>query len=642
MPSSDKWNFRHLLIHRSYSRPDTLFTAHYDERNGYVKEKDAPFTRCYLLPGSASGMVAQAGVSPPPRRTPTSIPNPGSRVRGPGSGIVNKPGSQVVSLAMQRTPDPDGASSALEPFADAADRIRLDLFAPIGRAADEARAAEEVSEKPGPVAISAFGVATFDWPRADVVARTAATVGRAMLKRWAAPDLKRAREVMPGIAASRWTQLGLDPDTVLGHLQRAADAASGVKVDEAMGALTEPLLPRGWLNRLPEPAQVNLALDTLNRILGPPSSSLNRPPTAIEAAVAKGAAAKGAAFVLDLHTLAPILVDDAGFRLAGTEELFRQFLAVTDRHIVRYTQLTIELDSKAVTGFECLSCYAHYHKGMWKPSAAELADALRQYPRARFQAITFRQLVGVYQTVRDALAGQVADIAIARQRMATASATVPDEPPEPPVSLRRFMPPGCQSIGDAVDRFLKVLTDADMTEIDRRVQSVLEPKAGGLFQLCLNSSAGVEGVIAIMFEEARAHLDQRLGEVALAEMFAERFRTPQQAERAIEQAYQEAEPAWTGNGPWSSSEVAVLACPGGASGETLRELARRAIPIAGLPITDSRDDLTIYREWVSVPLAALPHLGPTASAAYEAMPDTNHCTPHTRLDVTAWLDVDAP
>jgi len=123
-------------------------------------------------------------------------------------------------------------------------------------------------------------------------------------------------------------------------------------------------------------------------------------------------------------------------------------------------------------------------------------------------------------------------------------------------------------------------------------------------------------------------------------MFAERCRTPQQAERAIEQAYQEAEPAWVGNGPWVGSEIAVLACPGGAFGEALRELARRAIPIAGLPVTDSRDDLTIYREWPQVPLAALPHLGPAAAAAYDAIPEATACSAHARLDVTKWMDAD--
>lgn len=611
-----------------YSRPDTVFTAHYDERNGFVKEKDAPFARCYLLPGSASASaVGSVGVSPPPRHTPAGIPNPGSRARG--SGAVAAPAPRAPDLA------------ALKPFAEAAERIRLDLFAHVGRAADDARAAAEQPDKPGPVAVSAFGVAAFDWPRADVVARTASTVGRTLLQQWAAPDLRRAREVMPAAAATRWTQLGLEPDSVLGRLHDAAAATAGGKVDDLLAQLVDPLIPRGWLPRLPEPTQLGVVLDTLNRLLGPPTSSVKRAFTVLEEAVARSAARAGAAFALDVRGLAPVVADDPEFRLAGAEELFRQLLATTDRLIDRYTQLAVELDSQAVAGFECLSRYAHFQKGMWKPSAAELGEALNRYPRARFQALTFHQLVGVYQAVRDELSGQVADIAVARQRMALAAAAAPAAPPDPPASLRRLMPPGCATVGEAVDRFLKVLTDDDLTALDRRVQAVIEAEAGGLLQLCLNSS-GVEGAVAVVFEEARAHLDVRLGEVGLAAMFAERFRTPQQAERAIEQAYQAAEPAWAGSGPWSATEVAVVACPGGASGDALRELARRAIPVAGLPVADSRDDLTIYREWVAVPLAALPHLGPAGAAAYAAMPETNQCTPHARLDVTAWLDVDAP
>ena len=385
-----------------------------------------------------------------------------------------------------------------------------------------------------------------------------------------------------------------------------------------------------------------LALDTLNRLVGPPASSLKRSPTPVEEALAKSSADTGTAFVLDLHNLLPVLVDDPQFRFAGTEELYRQFLANTDRLIDRFLRSAVDLDAQAVAGFECLTQYAHFQKGMRKPTAAELADALRLYPRARFQALTFRHLVATYHAVREALGGQLADVATARQRLAAVvTAAPPDEPPDPPVSLRRLMPPGCATVGEAVERFLKVLTEADMTAIDRRVQAVLEPEAGGLLHVCLNSAAGVGGVIEIVYEESRAHLDARLGEVGLAAMFAERFRTPQQAERAIEQAYQEAEPAWVGNGPWAGSEVAVLSCPGGASGEALRELARRAIPVAGLPVTDGRDDLTVYREWPAVPLAALPHLGPVAAAAYDALPETTSCTPHARLDVTQWLDVDA-
>jgi hypothetical protein len=633
-----------------YSRPDTLFTAHYDERNGYVKEKDAPFSRCYLLPGSAAGPgpLAGAGISPAPRRTPTNIPAPGPRPRG--SGTVHKPGSRAVAMSAQRTPDPSASttSAALKPCGDAAERIRLDLFAPVGRTADDARdvrealALEDAIPPRGPVTVSAFGLASFDWPRTEVVGRTALAAGRRVLTRWATPDAKRFREVMPGLAAARWAQLGFEPETVLAHLQRAADLAAGGKVDEILGLLTEPLVPRGWLARLPESAQVAVALDTLNRLLGPPASSVKRPPTAVEEALARAATATAGTFTLDLHNLLPVLVDDPQFRLAGTEELYRQFLAGADRLIDRFMQSVVDLDAKAVTSFECLSQYAHYQKGMRKPTAAELTEALRQYPRARFQALTSRQAVAVYQAMRESLSGQLADVALARQRMAALASAVSDDVIEdPPVALRRLMPPGCSTIGQAVDRFLKVLTDADLTEIDRRVQSVLEPEAGGLLRVCLNSTAGVEGVVSVVFEEARAHLDARLGEVGLATMFAERFRTPQQAERAIEQAYQEAEPAWVGNGPWAGSEVTVLACPGGSTGEPLREVARRAIPVAGLPVAESRDDLTVYREWPAVPLAALPHLGPAAAAAYSALPETTQCSPHTRTDVTVWFDVDA-
>jgi len=57
-------------------------------------------------------------------------------------------------------------------------------------------------------------------------------------------------------------------------------------------------------------------------------------------------------------------------------------------------------------------------------------------------------------------------------------------------------------------------------------------------------------------------------------------------------------------------------------------------------VTDSRDDLTIYREWPQVPLAALPHLGPAAAAAYDAIPEVTACSAHARLDVTRWMDAD--
>ncbi|MCI0702918.1 MAG: protein kinase [Planctomycetia bacterium] len=633
-----------------YSRPETTFTAHYDERQGVVSDKDAPFTRCYLLPGSAGVATSPPapGVSGQPRRTPSAIPVPGVRGRSAGSGVLTAPGSRIIAMpTVQRTPDPAAINAALKPYADAADRIRLDLFSSLGRTADESLIATGFTLTDSPaqplprssVTITTFGLTTFDWPRSEVVGRTSVAIGRNVLKRWAAPDLKRAREVIPAQAVARWTQLGLEPEMILSRLQRAADAAVNGSLDEVFTSITEPLVPRGWLARLPESGPMTIALDRLHKLLGSPTSTIKRPPTAIEEAVVRAGEEAESAFANQLRALAPILVDDPQFRLAGTEELYRQFIATTDRLIDRFLQSAADAETRALDAYEWLTVAAHPQKGIRKPTAAELTDALRQYPRARFQALTFRQMMTLYQALRDVLNARVTDVSVTRQRVATAAA-VEDRPLDLPLSLRRLMPTGCATIAEAVDRFVQSVTDADLTEIDRRIQSVLEPEGGGLFKVCQGTAAGTDGVIGLVFEEARTYLDARLGDVGLASMFAERFRTPQQAERAIEQAHQEAEPSWIGPGPWTSAEITVVGCPAGESGESLRELARRAIPVAGLPISESRDDLTIYREWPSVPLAALPHLGPAGVAAYHALPEAIQCTPHARVDVTNWVNVD--
>ena len=635
-----------------YSRSDTAFVANYDDRNGQFRDKDAPFTRCYLVPGCVTGLTpprttppgSHAGIPAGRSPTPTSIPVPGSRPRMPGiSGVMSKPGSRVLPASAQmRSPDPTSGLAALKPYADAAELLRLDLFAAVGRVADEERA-EKLADAPGTgVRIAAFGLTAFDWPRSEVVTRTAEIATRTLLKRWLAPDLKRAREAVPAWAAARWTNLGLDPDALLAHLQTAADSALGGRVDDQIGASTEPLIPRGWLGRLPEPDRVAVVLDRLVKMFGPPASPQKRSHTLLEEALARTAADAAEGFAHDLRNVGPSLVEDPQFRFAGSEEMLRQFLATTDRLLDKYHQGASDADARAVAGYESLVQYTHFQKGMRKPNAAEFADALRQWPRARFQALSYRALASLYQSIRDVLAAQLGDVISCRQRMEEPAALADgtDEPFEYPFGPRRLLPPGCVGVADAVQRFMGVLADADLAEIDRRVQAALEPEFGGLFQACLNSTGGALGVVAALYEEARAYLDTRLGEVDLAAMFGERFRSQHAAQQAVGQAFAECEPAWVGAGPWCATEVVVVSAPPGTGGEPIRELARRAIPVAGLPLADSRDDMTVYREYPSVPLSVVPQLGPAAATAYESLPEVNQCSLHSRLDITRWQDVD--
>src|SRR5262249_46158305 len=156
----------------------------------------------------------------------------------------------------------------------------------------------------------------------------------------------------------------LDADTLLGHLQHAAEHAAGGKIEEQIALATDPIMPRGWLGRFPDPSQVSVALDRLVKLPGPPASQLKRPPTPTEDALNRAATDAGAAYGLDICGLVPGFVEDPQFRIAGAEELLRQFLATTERLMDKYFNTGAELDATAQLGFACLAQYTHFQKGM--------------------------------------------------------------------------------------------------------------------------------------------------------------------------------------------------------------------------------------------------------------------------------------
>lgn len=609
-----------------YTRPDTTFSANYDDRGGTVEDRGPPFTVCHVVQAHAAGLKL-----PPPTMTalPTNTP----------PVITNDPrrGGAVPESQQTRRPNPN--LDALRPYAAVADLIRVNLFTEVGRTADEVRSipADGAPVPTGPT-VAAFGMDGFSWPRAELVARTTRKVAKTVLSRWATTDPVRAREVIPAMAQEKWGQLKFDPEVIQGRIQLAADLAVD-RVEDQIAQAADPLAPRGWLARLPEPGQVKVALDRLVKLLGPPIVALKQTPAAVEQAVNKTVQETGAAFAAAAREMVPGLVNDSQFRLAGAEEMLRQFLTTTDRLIAQYLKGAVELDAKAQGGFERVSQYAHFNQGR-KLTVAEFGEAIKQWPRARFQAMVSRAVVSVYQTVRETMAAQLADVKKARERL-DAAAKEPNQAIQVidvlPGGGGRLMPPGCDSMGAAVLRFLGVVTDADLVEIDRRVHRVVKPQFGGVLQACLGSITGPDDVVNTIYEETRGYLDLRLGRVDLALMFAERYRTPGQAEQAVSQAYQNAEPAWVGAGPWAASEVTVVGCSCGPGGERLHEVVQRAVPVPGLVIADTPDDLLVYREWPAVPVSALPQAGQDAADAYQSFVDGPQGTPHSRLDVIRWL-----
>ncbi len=612
-----------------FSRSDSTFSANYDDRNGPMRYKCAPFTRCYLAAETAtSTQSVSAGAF-----SPAQIPSTNS------ARTANaKSGSRAIPMpAARRNSDSFIRATDIQ----AVELIRLSLFTPIGRVSDEEHARESRA-KPGAhrLVLSAFGYESLSWPRSEVVARTAERLTRKVLTRWAAADPKRAREIVPTLAREKWSRLSLDPEPVLERLRNAADKTAGGSIEDRIARCTDPLVPRGWLARLPEPARVVVAVDQITNLLGPPVSTTKRAPTAVEAALAEAADSIAETAGRALHEIVLSLINDARFRIAGAEEFLRQCLVTAERMNEMHLKSAAELDSRAIIGFQCAAQYAHHRIGLRKPTSAEFGEAIRQYPRVRFQAMLFRVLAGVCHSIRQPMLEQMAEISAARQLIGSAVEMTLGSSVSSPPSQHQLLPAGCRCVDEAVERFLGVISEANNNEIERRIQETVANGPDDLLHLCVNPTSGANPLRAIVLEVIRSYLDRRLGETDLAAMVAERYPNREQAKAAIEQLYQRAVPAWVGSGPWSEFEVMATGCPAGQGGTALHELVQQAIPERAFPIVDTPDSLTIYREWPALPLTALPHLGPEGAAAYRTFAETQQSALHARMDITQWANVD--
>src|SRR5205085_7600707 len=121
-----------------------------------------------------------------------AAPARGARVSGP----VAAPGLRAVGEA---------AATKADPCAAAADFLRLDLLAPVGRVLDVAR-------PPNPdgglsVTVRTFGLVKLDWPRGEVVARTARYVAGVVFDHWVSPKFSRASALVQGWSGEMFTRL---------------------------------------------------------------------------------------------------------------------------------------------------------------------------------------------------------------------------------------------------------------------------------------------------------------------------------------------------------------------------------------------------------------------------------------------------
>lgn len=518
----------------------------------------------------------------------------------------------------------------------AAERIRLDLFTSIGRTADAARPRTLTSMG---IAVRTFGRASYSWPRGAILDRTARVITGVLLTHWVSPDISRARHLIPVWVSEKMNAASLSKDTVTSTLYQAAGAVFHEAIPTVIARIIDPVIPKGWMARIPDVNKVIAVLDQLGKVIGHPTGQ--KMPNSLKDSlrlVANDIALNGATM---LTSAVHEMIDDPRFRLASAEEAIGQILTYLQVSRNECEAEAEAADRQARASYEPLMAYVHPQQGTKKPTAAEIGDAFRIFPIAQFQAGIARRASRLFEHLKTVFVELRHQISASRQRIEVVQKLILTdlEQPSPIIDTSYLMPLGCPTIEDAAQRYLEVLTDDDLQEVERLVQIGIEEQFGGLYQASVNSTVTPEAILETVRFNARRHLNSRLGDVDLAGMFTAKCGGNGPAIQTLGNAYRNAFPTLVPNGPWANHAITILGTPTGTGSELIRQLADHAFPPEDKTIfADTSDEVTIYRELPAVPLAVLPQFGPAWESAYHA---TTEAVPHSRLDVTQWISVDA-
>ena len=238
------------------------------------------------------------------------------------------------------------------------------------------------------------------------------------------------------------------------------------------------------------------------------------------------------------------------------------------------------------------------------------------------------------------LADQLRELQFCRQRLEDITSRFQkDQPDVLPPADRVLLPKGTISVDAArpvpavIDHqgrpagVRQEIAGADRTRVQRPVQRLrqLREHAGNLQQT--------------IEDQAKAFLSDRFANEGVDQMFFSRFTSTTTAAEAIAHLYEQATPPLKLMAS-ERIETIVLGGPGGDTGKQLLHLGEYALPAPPSAYVTLADEVVVYREYSRIPLTALPQLGTVGEEAYNDALDAQGGTPHSRIDVPTWQDVE--
>ena len=572
------------------------------------------------------------------------------------------PFARVGLLDLPKAVDPRGRAAVA---ARAARGLFADLLTPAGRVRSECgmRNAEggiEDKDRSGSAnpqsairipQFFTFGLYRLTWPRPEVLAAAARRLAGQTLRRWASKDAAPVRVAVTAWLDQQWADRKLGFEQVIATLEATAAAALGEHPEAAFDAVTHPLRTRTPSSSRFDTAAGVAALEQLIKLVGkPPADEDDATRGAVHGPLAAKALELGREAEGVVALMAVSFVEQPEYRLAGAEEAVRQLGDRAKRQVDALEPVRADLDrevrnlyGRALSVIGGLTTTGPLAALRTAGAAADALDLLRVYPRKRLQLHLLDHALGLYRRLAGIAPEYLRDLGTCRAALLDFEAAFgPPAPagskevtvtPDPAGPGRLILPDGCSTLDDAADRFLAGLAPDDMAEFDRGVQRESQRKFKGIAAVCLKPAEKGGLFREVLLARARAFLDARLDAADPAAVFFRNRAGDESDHPLIGEAFGEAAPEVAGLGGRGQDEVMVLAAPAGPDGDRFRELVAEALPGVDLVPAAVADDILFYREWPSLPLADLPHLGDAGRDAAAALAASDH-PPHARTDIS--------
>jgi serine/threonine protein kinase len=567
------------------------------------------------------------------------------------SGLDKPPFDRCVLLPMPAMSD--GTEALNERTTLAGEFLCRELTAPLGRSADEERAAlgpQLIHGSAAGMTCLTFGAYWFSVPRRPLLENVALQICDRLVRSWKIHDPKELDEAITNWVTDQVNRAKLSTEPLAVSLQEISANSLGEKPATFLDSLVARWSTGGSADLRRNPAALPKALEELQQLLGAaqrePSLDLPSPPTVAlrEAVRLVAEQAEGRIAEITLNALS-----EPHFRLACKEAAAQAQLGVFLEEAARLHKRASEEKCSQAQDIlqhvlalqESRQAAGLFRAGAKARAAAGIVENLGQYLATRWDSMVALALSRLYQDLHVNLYKYCRGLDCCHKRIGQflktfgAAAT---NGPRADLGLGRYLLPfGCRTLEAAVERILDSLPADEESGLHAGVWELMRTTLRDNVHVCTAPVSLFRGLRERIDRAVDKVAEDSLGRAHAAEVYLEQHPDDSEADEDLAGAFDEAQPELAGSPSAGRQAFSILAVPPGPEGERFRALVRHALPDVPMRAAASTDDIIIfYREQPHLGLTDLPQLGPTAREVYQQVLATEQYSPHSRIDIASW------